>query len=544
MATIKLKKKVIYSGIITLKTGLHIGGTNAALNIGGPDKFVVRNPINNVNAVTASSFHCLEEDLTGENSLNYIQSEIHYVDVPNNRFVIRPQCGSFYKHGLTLVFQGDGSTTSTPLVENVDYVVTGINEEKTAISDPTSGVYEYIVLKKSYTGKVLVTYHAFGGEVTQADINTLKNLVQNVYVTVTSKELVTLTNLSSTSIIRELIYRQELLEHTIGHFQSQRFIYTTGATEKWVNVAFVGTDPWTANAGVPTSGIGEFRVKVPDMDFFMDIKINYDLDAAETMNISVYHADIPTFDKNKFNYFIKRVLPKFRLIWCTNVQKGLMLQMSMTSSNITRFTVIVDDMTGAKSPWTLVDTVGEERPGTDNTTVEYYTNTAVNYGVYNSATQEYSFDWKSANGNSSNIIPLYPSGYTVFVGSIPVTSIEEETTIYTDAEFGDTPTDKVNGGYTVEPIITGSDIDLAKVKAVEFKLFDRYTEKFIISRSQRLNCKNNVLLADTLYFVDDLCSVSCSLEHNNGYIMKLFSRTGTNSLNNDRFNLVQIDLIG
>lgn len=33
----KLKKKVIYTGFIKLKTGLHIGGTNAALNIGGPD---------------------------------------------------------------------------------------------------------------------------------------------------------------------------------------------------------------------------------------------------------------------------------------------------------------------------------------------------------------------------------------------------------------------------------------------------------------------------------------------------------------------------
>lgn len=55
MATIKLTKKVIYSGIITLKTGLHIGGTNAALNIGGPDKFVVRNPINNRPYIPGSS---------------------------------------------------------------------------------------------------------------------------------------------------------------------------------------------------------------------------------------------------------------------------------------------------------------------------------------------------------------------------------------------------------------------------------------------------------------------------------------------------------
>lgn len=51
----RLKKKLIYTGTLTLKTGLHIGGTNAALNIGGPDKFVVRNPLNNIPYIPGSS---------------------------------------------------------------------------------------------------------------------------------------------------------------------------------------------------------------------------------------------------------------------------------------------------------------------------------------------------------------------------------------------------------------------------------------------------------------------------------------------------------
>jgi CRISPR-associated protein Csm3 len=55
MSSIKLTKKIVYTGTITLKTGLHIGGTNAALNIGGPDKFVVRNPISNIPYIPGSS---------------------------------------------------------------------------------------------------------------------------------------------------------------------------------------------------------------------------------------------------------------------------------------------------------------------------------------------------------------------------------------------------------------------------------------------------------------------------------------------------------
>lgn len=51
----KLRKKILYSGTIKVLTGLHIGGTNAAMNIGGPDKFIVRNPINQLPYIPGSS---------------------------------------------------------------------------------------------------------------------------------------------------------------------------------------------------------------------------------------------------------------------------------------------------------------------------------------------------------------------------------------------------------------------------------------------------------------------------------------------------------
>lgn len=81
----KLIKKIKYTGTITLKTGLHIGSTNSALNIGGPDKFVVRNPITNVPYIPGSSLKgkmralveivhgCVSDD--GENkNVRYIAS--------------------------------------------------------------------------------------------------------------------------------------------------------------------------------------------------------------------------------------------------------------------------------------------------------------------------------------------------------------------------------------------------------------------------------------------------------------------------------------
>lgn len=51
----KLEKKINIKGSIEIKTGLHIGGTNTAMNIGGIDKSVIRNPLNNQPIIPGSS---------------------------------------------------------------------------------------------------------------------------------------------------------------------------------------------------------------------------------------------------------------------------------------------------------------------------------------------------------------------------------------------------------------------------------------------------------------------------------------------------------
>lgn len=51
----KLKKKIFIEGKIIAKSGLHIGGTNMGLSIGGTDATVVRNPITNEPYIPGSS---------------------------------------------------------------------------------------------------------------------------------------------------------------------------------------------------------------------------------------------------------------------------------------------------------------------------------------------------------------------------------------------------------------------------------------------------------------------------------------------------------
>ncbi|MBL7791856.1 MAG: type III-A CRISPR-associated RAMP protein Csm3 [Saprospiraceae bacterium] len=50
-----LSKKILIEGVITARTGLHIGGTNLGMSIGGADATVVRNPLNNQPYIPGSS---------------------------------------------------------------------------------------------------------------------------------------------------------------------------------------------------------------------------------------------------------------------------------------------------------------------------------------------------------------------------------------------------------------------------------------------------------------------------------------------------------
>jgi CRISPR-associated protein Csm3 len=53
--TTRLIKKIEFRGKLTLETGLHIGGTNSSMQIGGIDKSVIRNPITNRPFIPGSS---------------------------------------------------------------------------------------------------------------------------------------------------------------------------------------------------------------------------------------------------------------------------------------------------------------------------------------------------------------------------------------------------------------------------------------------------------------------------------------------------------
>jgi len=74
MEEMKLQKKIFIRGVFECKTGLHIGGSDQAMSIGGVDNIVVRDPVTNVPYIPGSSLkgkmRSLKEKLAGITEVN------------------------------------------------------------------------------------------------------------------------------------------------------------------------------------------------------------------------------------------------------------------------------------------------------------------------------------------------------------------------------------------------------------------------------------------------------------------------------------------
>jgi hypothetical protein len=247
----------------------------------------------------------------------------------------------------------------------------------------------------------------------------------------------------------------------------------------------------------------------------------------------VCHAIAPTYETAGVGYFIDRILPKFRVIWTNDIENGVMLQMSLTSHDGKDFHVRVMDRTGVNSQWILIDNKNALRPPAMVNSIE---SCVFPNGVV----------WLSTNGGkSTDSIPVYPEGYTVFVGSIPVSEIDKVTLTHSDPVDGVLP-ELVNNGYRITPLITGQDIELRHIRAVRVKVYDRVTGQFRYGDSIKIEVDDiaSTLRAAAIYFYEDMCAMEVELTMTeNGYSMKLFSFTGTNSSVTDRFDLVQVDLL-
>ena len=345
-------------------------------------------------------------------------------------------------------------------------------------------------------------------------------------------------------------------------YRKQTFLYTSGPTDKWVNIAYVSSNPWMNNSPIPDNEVCKLQIEVQqfnqadapsqtsptsskiktraslDLEFkfsYEPVRDNESKIVGVLVKTKEVHMSHPTFEDSGLLYFYQRLTPKFRII--TNAvaigetepkfNNGIMLQMSLTSLTENHCFVSVSDKTAAKSPWTLVDSQNNERYDQSNET------------QFNNSV------WTSGTGITSNVKPVYGNGYAVFRGSIRMVDINTE---YDDDAI--TPNTSESGGTTIGTTILKSDLIPESVNGIRIRVHDRNNNSEIVAESTDLR-----YIADSAgilksvegyisYFMEDMCGIRIRI-----YIDELSNikaaiegYCGTNSAENDRFYLTGIDI--
>ena len=151
--------------------------------------------------------------------------------------------------------------------------------------------------------------------------------------------------------------------------------------------------------------------------------------------------------------------------------------------------------------------------------------------------------------------------------TVNVTDIENVSYLKGDVTTTTDNTWIVDGGMSEEPFIDGAgmtvnhtinnnDIDISQIRGIKVKVFDRYKNQVIEESSNQVIELQDRVEPIVMYYIQDLCAISCSLTQQNrsvsakgsmrtitDFTLTLKSQTGTNSLLNDRFVLQQVDLL-
>lgn len=117
----KLIKKIKYTATIELLSGLHIGGTNTAMAIGGVDNFIIRNPVDQKPYIPGSSLKGKMRSLL----------ELAYGEHNNGKVSEKSDshCGSLF--GVSASSKDSNAHASRLLVRDAMWVDTDVNFDKT-----------------------------------------------------------------------------------------------------------------------------------------------------------------------------------------------------------------------------------------------------------------------------------------------------------------------------------------------------------------------------------------------------------------------------
>jgi hypothetical protein len=379
-------------------------------------------PVSNTHTLTEFTKPLmLEPDPHKQNINNFIEDEKHIVNVPNNQYIIHPVAGSFFKDSVQLIF--DNEINDPKILEegpDKDYLIFGLDTKKTQLTSNKSGIYRFILIRKSLVGYIYIKYHAYGGEPTVHDIHTNYELINSIITHINQAKFLTPEAISTVPIVQELIIRLNNLEDEMRRLlQSGKPSYgdvTRGTLLKRIKATDRNLHWYTIAQLYKVDGSSDiiiadefhFRFKSVLSKFMFNAIVGVDISNPNNkLDITILSENYPLGYIPFENYSdIENVIrPQLRIIWNenTNQQSGILLQLGWYLKNMAEETIAIEDLSGQQSCWKLVNEV-DESVGPEDILVQL---------------PNINHQWESINPDSQQVSALIPfkRGHLVWMGT-------------------------------------------------------------------------------------------------------------------------------
>lgn len=468
----------------------------------------VKDPLNNVTSETLDTVRVLPRDLAGNNPDNLISDEYHTVNVPSGQSVIRPSAGSFYTHDLEVV----NDNTSLTLVKGTDYEIIGLNRPKTRVAENISAVYDFIVLLSPIVGDVRVTYRAFGGEVSEKDINSIKDILADLIRNVGGGQYLTSQSLSTSPTITSILHRIAVLEDDIRHYvTAEHRIISDTAGKHWYSIAELFTDDFSGD--VLTAAHVHFGIACQTQGWVYETHLSINLlRTYEKLRVNIASSLLKDtqFSLGQYDNINNSKIPELRIIWVEDVEgnrSGAVIQIGLRMEASVPETVSVYDKSGNGSAiYMYPNVVGTDYVNDDNIPMP----------------DAQTWTESDPEAKVSRQLMCPEEGYLIFGGAQP-------THLLVDGAILDTYIDDTN----FQP---------SNIKEMAFYFYDRITGKVIKTTTSHHWDNNEIVTESCIFYADDLCALHYNISGGNGapVTFEVKALLGSHSIINERFDLLQI----
>lgn len=488
------------------------------------DPYGVAGILDHVVSDTVAAIRCLEPDYSGLREDNFIHTEEHYVSTAVGKQIILPACGPFYLHDLTLTVK----STGTVLTLGTDYIVAGLDTQRTKDTVHSSAVYRAIYLNLAITGVVQVDYRAFGGEFTRHDGEYTRAAIETILRYLGASQRNLNNAVINAPVVTDLVSRLRELELQLsliwdGGFSGVRHLRIITVLDEeyhWINIGHLYRTPEGLRVNQGHSTFRVIGLTNLNLDCWFTVSFNSDLPHEQLLLSRLAAQNSVTVDPVSLEYgeLGAQLIPRVRAIWGSDT--GAVLQFALPIRGLapgSMAEIMVEAHNTTTNPWQLL---------AEPTSVhgDHDTNVPLPDGSL----------WTSAGGSQRVRTLDYQNGVILWTGSLPLDN---------------QPGWRIAHGvpYSEELYTT----DLSKLVAT---FYDRYTDSFfdaeggVLPRGGDLTAADYTYHTTLLFYPLDLCGLELRILGAMGKRIQIQWRAtpGSHSLGEgmaypvERFELVRV----